>query len=158
MFKVVQGDIFETKAEVLVNPVNTEGISGAGLALAFKQKFPDNYKEYIKYCKSGKLEPGGTFRYWTESSRIIVNAATKDTWKKPSKYSYIIAALRNTYQDVLVTRKKSVAFPLLGAGLGGLDPNKVIELIINQQKDLDIATLVYVTHKDWHLISDIYKS
>jgi O-acetyl-ADP-ribose deacetylase (regulator of RNase III) len=44
MIKVMQGNIFESGCEALVNPVNCVGVMGAGLALKFKKAFPYNYE------------------------------------------------------------------------------------------------------------------
>ena len=42
MIHTVQGDIFNAKTEAIVNPVNCVGVMGKGLALAFKQRYPNN--------------------------------------------------------------------------------------------------------------------
>lgn len=50
-----KGDIFESKAQVIVNTVNCQGVMGKGLALAFKQRYPDMFATYQQECKTGKL-------------------------------------------------------------------------------------------------------
>jgi hypothetical protein len=37
------GDIFTSSAQVIVNPVNCRGVMGAGLARAFKQRYPEMF-------------------------------------------------------------------------------------------------------------------
>ncbi|MGI8307004.1 hypothetical protein [Saccharopolyspora hattusasensis] len=39
-------DLFDSRADILVNPVNTRGVMGAGLTLQFKQRFPAMFGEY----------------------------------------------------------------------------------------------------------------
>lgn len=45
------GDIFKVPSDMLLNPVNCKGVSGAGLALAFKKKFPVCQTKYEEICK-----------------------------------------------------------------------------------------------------------
>ena len=51
MVKVLMGDILKSKAHALVNTVNCVGIMGKGIALEFKEQFPDMLKGkiWIKY-------------------------------------------------------------------------------------------------------------
>ena len=44
MIQYCHGNLFEADAEALVNPVNTQGAMGKGLALAFKKMFPENFE------------------------------------------------------------------------------------------------------------------
>ena len=41
MVKVLIGDLFASKAQTIVNTVNCVGIMGKGIALEFKNRFPD---------------------------------------------------------------------------------------------------------------------
>ena len=52
------GNLLETEAEALVNTVNCVGFMGKGVALQFKQAFPDNYEAYRKACEAGEVQPG----------------------------------------------------------------------------------------------------
>ena len=52
MIKSTKGNLLEAKADALVNTVNCVGVMGKGIALQFKQAFPDNYKEYERMCGS----------------------------------------------------------------------------------------------------------
>ena len=56
-----QGDILESNAEALVNTVNCVGVMGRGIALQFKEAFPDNFKAYVVACKREELQPGKMF-------------------------------------------------------------------------------------------------
>ena len=79
-------------AEALVNTVNTEGIMGKGIALQFKNEFPNNFKEYASVCKSGWLQPGKllVFKEKTlQKEKTIINFPTKTKWYQKSKYEYI---------------------------------------------------------------------
>ena len=54
MVEFRRGDIFAADVEALVNTVNCVGVMGRGIALQFKQEFPDNFKAYAA-AKAPKL-------------------------------------------------------------------------------------------------------
>ena len=88
MVSYMKGDLFECGADCLVNAVNCEGVMGKGLALQFKTRFPENYKSYVKACKSGGLKIG-KIHFFTENKITVVNLPTKDKWRQASKIEYI---------------------------------------------------------------------
>ena len=126
------GNLIVAETEALVNTVNCEGFMGKGIALQFKQAFPDNYKAYKKVCDRGELRPGHMFIFDTGSMvfpKYIINFPTKDKWRAPSKMEYIKDGLAELISEIRRLEIKSVAVPPLGAGLGGLDWKKVKPLI-----------------------------
>lgn len=51
------GSLFEApKDEMLVHSVNCQGRWGAGIALEFKEKYPEAYAGYVRYCDWAKEE------------------------------------------------------------------------------------------------------
>ena len=63
MVKVQIGDIFTSKAATLVNTVNCVGVMGKGIALEFKKRFPDLFKDYVSRCARGEVKPGVPYLY-----------------------------------------------------------------------------------------------
>ena len=55
MFRITQGNLLQANTEAIINTVNTVGVMGKGIALAFKQAYPDNYKKYKEACDAGEL-------------------------------------------------------------------------------------------------------
>ena len=51
MIRFVKGNLLESSAQALVNTVNTVGVMGKGIALQFKEAYPNNYILYKKACK-----------------------------------------------------------------------------------------------------------
>jgi len=147
MLNETTGNLFEAKSEALVNAVNCVGVMGKGIALQFKERFPNNNKVYVDACKRKELEPGKLLAVWDENmhlgKKLIINFPTKIHWRNPSKYEYIekgLVALR----DLLITRDiKSVAIPPLGSGNGGLDWQKVRPMIEQSLKGLPTNVLIY---------------
>lgn len=147
MIKYVQGDLFNSPAQVLVNTVNTDGVMGKGIALKFKKKYPDMFRKYQKYCESNMLDVGMLWLY-NAGNKMILNFPTKKHWRHKSEYSYIEQGLKkfvDTYQDKGIT---SIAFPKLGCGNGGLDWSVVKGMMEFHLKDLPIEIYIYEKELD----------
>ena len=148
MITYTEGNILESKAEALVNTVNTVGVMGKGLALQFKKEFPGNFKAYQQACKDKRFNIGDLIVTEDESllygKKIIIDLPTKTDWRKPSEYSYIEAGLKRLASLIHEKQIKSIAIPSLGTGHGGLEWVKVQSLIESTLKDLDIDIQVYL--------------
>lgn len=124
------GDLLATNAEALVNTVNTVGVMGKGIALQFKQAFPDNYSAYVAACKHGEVQIGKMFVVHREDTpRLIINFPTKRHWKGNSRIEDIKSGLKALIEVVKKEHIKSIAVPPLGCGNGGLDWAEVRPLI-----------------------------
>ncbi len=144
---VVNGDIFASQAQVIVNPVNCRGVMGAGLALAFKQRYPEMFAAYVQECQGGQLRIGQPALY-RASQPWILNFPTKDHWRDPSKLEYIeqgLQFLATNYHQLGIT---SIAFPKLGAGHGLLPWNEVGPLMAGYLAPLDCETTIYIEDGD----------
>jgi len=134
MIKCSTGNIFGSQAEAMVNPVNCVGVMGKGLALKFKQMYPENFKAYRRACHNGEVRPGKMYVTFPDNvppPRIIINFPTKRRWNESSRTEDINAGLADLVLVVRSERIRSIAIPALGCGLGGLDWNTVRPLIEN---------------------------
>lgn len=147
MIKYITGNILESKAEALINTVNTVGVMGKGIALQFKKAYLNNYKAYSEACKRNEITIGKLFvtkdSNLNSGEKFIINFPTKKDWRKPSEYSYIEEGLNDLVRILSEKKIKSVAIPPLGAGSGGLEWEKVKRIIVNKLKHLDVEILVY---------------
>ena len=117
---VHDGDIFQTRQPVLVNPVNCVGVMGKGLALQFRNRYPAVYQSYRRDCQNGLLRPGTVRAYVADETRIVICLPTKRHWRDNSRLSDItdgLAALADWTERHPVP---GIAIPPLGAGLGRL--------------------------------------
>ena len=64
MIEYIEGDIFDSPAQVIVNTVNTVGVMGKGLALSFKNRYPDMFERYKRVCEEGKLQIGNLMLFY----------------------------------------------------------------------------------------------
>lgn len=145
MIEFKQGDILEANAEALVNTVNCVGIMGRGIALQFKEAFPENFKAYAVACKRLELEPGKMFvfeRSELQNPKFIINFPTKRHWRGHSRMGDIEVGLQSLANEIRERGIRSIAIPPLGSGLGGLDWQEVrlrIEKALAPLKDVSIT-------------------
>ena len=125
----MRGDIFQSSAEALVNPVNTVGVMGAGLALEFKKQFPNNFILYQKACAKGLVKTGEMFITKFDNYPYIVNFPTKQHWKNPSKAEWIEEGCVDLLKQLETLEIAHVALPMLGCGLGGLQKEQVKSIL-----------------------------
>ncbi|MUG92049.1 Appr-1-p processing protein [Scytonema sp. UIC 10036] len=124
MIEFKQGNLLEENVEALVNTVNCVGVMGKGIALQFKQAYPENFRQYEKACRAGEVQPGRMFSVVTNSllnPRYIINFPTKRHWKGKSKIEDIKSGLVALVAEVRQLGINSIAIPPLGCGNGGLD-------------------------------------
>ncbi|MCX7909190.1 MAG: macro domain-containing protein [Ignavibacteria bacterium] len=138
----VEGDIFQSKMQTLVNPVNCRGVMGAGLALLFKKKFPKMFEDYVNACKSGKLKVGRPILW--KGERWILNFPTKDDWRQPSKLEWIEQGLVYFVKNYHRAGITSIAFPCLGCNLGGLLWFDVRDLMIKYLSKVSIPVEIFL--------------
>ena len=132
MIEIKLGNLLEENAEALVNTVNCVGIMGKGIALQFKQAYPENFRQYEKACRAKEVQPGQMFTVATGSlfnPRYIINFPTKRHWKGKSKIEDIKSGLLALVTQVKQLSITSIAIPPLGCGNGGLDWIQVKPLI-----------------------------
>ena len=124
MIRFTTGNLLDAKTEALVNTVNTVGIMGKGIALMFKEAFPENFSSYELACKRNEISVG--HMYVTERQNLIgprwiINFPTKKHWRHPSKMEWVTEGLKDLKRIVVENGIRSIALPPLGSGNGGLD-------------------------------------
>lgn len=147
MIYYTKGNLLDSNSQALVNTVNTTGVMGKGVALQFKQQFPDNTKSYVKACKEGTIEIGKLLVTNASSlhsgEKMIINFPTKKDWRKPSEYQYIEEGLKDLVKIIRERKIKSIAIPPLGAGNGGLNWVKVKQMLEKYLTNVDAEIYIY---------------
>ena len=147
MIEFRTGDIFSADVEALVNTVNCVGIMGRGIALQFKNNFPENFRAYEAACAREEVQPGRMFVYETRTltnPKFIINFPTKRHWRGKARIEDIDSGLAALVSEVRTRGIRSIALPPLGAGLGGLDWADVRRRIERALAELpDVRTVVF---------------
>lgn len=139
---VLDGDLLTSPAQTLVNTVNLVGVMGKGLALRFKQVYPEMFRAYQSACESRTIDVGRSWLYRTPR-KWILNFPTKRHWRQPSRIEDIEQGLQffvRTYAELGIY---SVAFPALGCGNGELHWDVVRPLMERYLKPLPITVFIY---------------
>lgn len=143
MIKYIEGDLFSSPAQVIVNTINTVGVMGKGIALEFKQRYPEMFELYKQACDDKKIDIGNLL-LWRAVDHWLLLFPTKKHWRSNSKLEYIEAGLRkfvDVYEQQCIT---SIAFPCLGCGNGGLNWQDVKPLMEKYLATLPIDIYIYV--------------
>ncbi len=144
MIEFTTGDILRANTEALVNTVNCVGIMGRGIALQFKNAFPDNFKAYQAACSLGEVQPGRMFVFERQrlgNPKFIINFPTKRHWRGKSRMEDIDSGLTALVAEIRDRGIRSIAIPPLGSGLGGLNWAEVrtrIETALRGLNDLQV--------------------
>jgi O-acetyl-ADP-ribose deacetylase (regulator of RNase III) len=138
------GDIFESNLQTLVNPVNTVGVMGKGLAEGFKTRYPEYYKDYQAACRRGHFRRNGGHIYTVDETRKIYSFPTKQHWRGKSKLDWIqhgLEWLAENREELGITE---LAIPAVGCGEGGLLWPDVHWLLHEYLEPMPIPVAIFV--------------
>jgi O-acetyl-ADP-ribose deacetylase (regulator of RNase III) len=120
---------------------------GKGVALMFKEAFPENFRTYEAACKQKEVKIGRVFvteRQQLIGPKWIINFPTKQHWRSPSKIEWIEQGLEDLKRVIVENKIRSIAIPPLGSGNGGLDWNDVKRRITSALGSLpDVDVIVF---------------
>lgn len=147
MIQYVEGDIFSSPAQVIVNTVNTVGVMGKGIALEFKTRYPKMFEKYKEACEKKKFQIGKLMLY-NEIDHLILLFPTKENWRNPSRIEYIEKGLDKFVKCYAEKNITSIAFPKLGCGNGELDWKDVKLVMEKYLKSLPIDVYIYLRNNN----------
>jgi O-acetyl-ADP-ribose deacetylase (regulator of RNase III)/uncharacterized protein YwgA len=150
MVKVLFGDILKSKAQTLVNTVNCVGIMGKGIALKFKEQFPDMFIDYVSRCNRNEVRLGKPYLYKRLTPPWILNFPTKGHWRSVSRIEDIVKGLKYLFQHCKEWGITSLAVPPLGCGQGQLEWKVVGPTLYRYLNQLDIPVELYAPHGTPH--------
>jgi O-acetyl-ADP-ribose deacetylase (regulator of RNase III)/uncharacterized protein YwgA len=150
MIKVLVGDMFQSKAQTLVNTVNCVGIMGKGIALEFKKRFPEMFEDYEARCKRGEVRLGRPYLYKGIVLPWVLNFPTKGHWRAVTNLQDIVTGLEyllRHYRDWGITL---LAVPPLGCGHGQLEWRIVGPTMYRYLSRMEIPVELYAPHGTPH--------
>lgn len=146
MIRFTTGNLLDASAEALVNTVNEVGVMGKGIALMFRERFPENTRRYTEASQAKQVRVGKMFVTETGEffPRWIINFPTKKHWRNPSKLAWVQEGLEDLVRVVRERGIQSIALPPLGCGNGGLAWADVRPLIEAAMAELpQVHAIVY---------------
>lgn len=146
-----KGDIFKTHARAIGHGVNTQGVMGAGIAVQFKNRFPQMHMEYRELCKSGKFN-GGDVMPWSVKAPygpdlMVFNIASQEKPGANASYDFLIHGVKLATDICELADQPVLALPRIGSGIGGLD-EYVVEGILHSlstRTKVDIELWTYAS-------------
>ena len=146
MVRTLIGNLFESKAQTLVNTVNCVGVMGKGIALEFKKRYPDMYEDYAKRCAAGKVRLGEPYLFRRLLPPWILNFPTKEDWRSVSRLSDIVAGLEYLEKHYREWGITSLGVPPLGCGQGQLEWRLVGRTLYRYLSRLEIPVELFAPH------------
>ena len=154
MIEYAEGNLLDDPAEALVNTVNEVGVMGKGVALMFKERFPENAEEYEIACREKRVKVGTMLvtknrALW--GPRWVIHFPTKKHWRFPSKLEWIREGMQDLVRVLRDLEIHSVALPPLGCGNGGLEWSHVKRVIESALSQLpEVQARVYIPTRQYH--------
>jgi O-acetyl-ADP-ribose deacetylase (regulator of RNase III)/uncharacterized protein YwgA len=148
--RILEGDLFESEADALVNTVNTVGVMGKGVALAFRKRFPEMYADYVQRCEHGEVELGRPYIWRSLVPPAVINFPTKGHWRAQSRLVDIERGLVYLQEHIRDWGVQSLAVPPLGCGEGGLEWRVVGPLLYEHLRELGIPVELYAPFRTPH--------
>ena len=150
MVKVIVGDLFASDAQTLVNTVNCVGVMGKGVALEFKKRFPEMYKDYVARCERGEVQLGRPYLFRHLTPPWVLNFPTKDHWRSVTKLEDIVQGLRYLREHYGEWGITSMAVPPLGCGHGQLEWRIVGPTLYRHLSEIDVPIELYAPYGTPH--------
>lgn len=144
----------------LINTVNTVGVMGKGIALAFKKRYPAMYEDYVQRCRSGLVRLGEPYPF-DAGDHVVINFPTKGHWRSVSRLSDIVAGLEYLHANYRKWGIRSLAVPPLGCGNGQLEWSVVGPTLVQHLERFDIPVELYApfdVNLDGHEQLDLWGS
>lgn len=151
MIKITEGNLFDSKADIIAHQVNCQGIMGAGVARQVKKKYPTVFTEYLNLCWANhpsKLL--GMVQICETPNKQIANLFGQESYGYGDKQYTILSALYMCFSGLkhyAEIMEYSIAIPYkIGCARGGadweLDVYPMIEIIFrNSNVNVEIWKL-----------------
>ncbi len=140
MIRMFDGNVFDSKADIIAHQVNLHGIMGTGIAKTIKGKFPEVWSDYYHYCNQGEQKLGDMVLVRTTKGVSIANMFTQDRGFGPTERRTDYVAIETAFKLLLMTTYKMevVAIPYkYGCGVANGDWNTVLEVLTKVFSEAD---------------------
>ena len=115
-----QGDIFDEKLTAFAFGATSAGHMDAGIAVAFKKRWPRLEEEYRTRCADGRFHLGDVFVF-TEGEHTVYVLALQEHWKSRAKLAALTRAMTRVLELATHAGVARIGLPRIGTGLGGLE-------------------------------------
>lgn len=145
MIKIIDGNLFDSKAEIICHQCNCQGIMGSGVAAEVKKRYPHVFQSYRDDYENGKLKLGYVNFTMANPKQMIANMCGQDKYGYDGKQYTHYEELQECLNQVLKVAlfdydvKPTIAFPyLMSCHRGGGNWDVVYKMIEDTFKDFDV--------------------
>lgn len=155
---VSKGDITSYGCDAVVNPANSCGTMGGGVALALKTAGGDIIER--EAVKQAPIQLGRAIATTAGALQFgfVIHAPTMEKPAEPAKEESVDKAVYFALDMANRLGAKSVAFPGMGTGIGGLDKARAAEIMIraiarflkerDKRPDLRLEKVILIAYDD----------
>jgi O-acetyl-ADP-ribose deacetylase (regulator of RNase III) len=146
---IKKGNVLDSKFQVIAHQVNCQGVMGAGVAKAVKNKYPEVYEEYRSYCDEDLNDEifGTCLAVEVNDGKVIANLFGQNEYGVgvvQTNYKKLHSALVELKEYMIENGLITLSFPyMIGCGLAGGDVAVVEVLIRDVFDDSDIIYNFY---------------
>lgn len=133
LVKLCKGDLFTGHPQAIAHGCNLKGAMGAGIAVRFKEMFPEMFELYHKACEEKHFNLGDVYTYDGEMNNgkvRVYNLMTQEAFDGAD-----LNALKNALfamcKDADENHITEITMPLIGSGFGYVTPSTVINFLFD---------------------------
>ena len=146
----VAGDLFANAHAVRAfgHGCNCIGSMGAGIAVGFRERYPEMCEQYCALCKATprRFNLGDVWLWKADARPWVFNLGTQEkVWQARASYEAVEAALTRMRELADAEGVDSIAIPRIGVGYGGLSWKKVRAIVERVFSDWPGRLVVYET-------------
>ena len=144
MIKIIDGNLFDSKANIIGHQCNCQGVMGSGVAKAIRDKWPEIFTEYRSYVDMCFGTPLGSVCYApiNNSNQVVANMFAQSSYgydgKRYTSYDAFCNCLNAMARDI--PKHKTIAFPYkIVSDRGGANWNIIYAMICEILNDWDVT-------------------
>jgi len=129
------GDITNIKVDAIVNPANSHGLMGGGVALSIKDKGGSEIEKEAISKAPIKVGEAIVTTAGKLKAKYVIHAPTMEEPAQPSNITSIKMATLSALKKASELKISSIAFPGMGTGVGGVPKTKAAQAMMETIKD-----------------------
>ena len=145
MIKIIDGNLFNSRANIICHKCNCQGIMGSGVAAEVKKRYPNVFQKYREDYINGKLQLGYVCFATARQDQVVANMCGQDKFGYDgvvyTNYEQLQKCLDSVkeYATYEYDKRPVIAFPyLMSCYRGGGDWNVVYKMIEDTFADFDV--------------------
>lgn len=139
----VTGDLFASRPiRAYAHGCNCAGSMGKGIAVEFRNHWPEMFLEYKRLCAESQFNLGDVFK-WKDRECTVFNLGTQKTWRTKAQLWAVEKSLSSMERMATEAGLKLVGLPRVGAGLGGLSWERVKQVMNDVLSDSRCRFVVF---------------